>query len=156
MSSDIPEEIKQKLVAAGEAAGRAAAAMNIEDARKALDETAAAYASVTEGAPAPAAEEAADENDLGVMGAADTPQVPVKATGEEGQDGMGDAGELKKLPDEGDKHFAWRQADREGDEPLQAEGGGKKKKRRGGKSQRVWKKNKKGGRQTKKRRNMRR
>ena len=79
------------------------------------------------------------------------PQVPEEEV-KEGQEGMGEDGELKQLTGEGPTHFAWRQADREGVEPLQAEGGGKKKKRRGGKSQRAWKKNKKGGRQSKKRR----
>jgi hypothetical protein len=66
-------------------------------------------------------------------------------------DGMGDDGELIQGEGEGEKHFAWRQNGREGEEPSKAEGG-KKKKRRGGKSHRIWKKNKKGGRQSKKRR----
>ena len=74
-----------------------------------------------------------------------------EATTEPPADGMGDDGELIQGEGEGEKHFAWRQNDREGEEPLKAEGG-KKKKKRGGKSHRIWKKNKKGGRQSKKRR----
>ena len=154
MSSDIPEEIKQKLVAAGEAAGRAAAAMNIEDAKNALVETAAAYASVTESAPAPAADkeapegaaEGVEENQENSPGLSDD-NADTQTT-EKQKDFRKKSAEVAAMPDGSEKDAA--QAE------LDELTGGKKKKRRGGKSQRVWKKNKKGGRQTKKRRNMRR
>ena len=41
------------------------------------------------------------------------PQVPEEEV-KEGQEGMGEDGELKQLTGEGPTHFAWRQADREG------------------------------------------
>ena len=151
MSSDIPEEIKQKLVAAGEAAGRAAAAIKIEDAKKALDETAAAYASVTEGAPAPAAEAAGEEEKED-----DVDQGEVAVDEDEDEAAAKERDRMERWKGS-PAYKGWESKGSEGDAPKMPDdfmfgGGKKKKKRRGGKSQRKWKKMKKGGRQSKKRR----
>lgn len=164
MSDAIPEEIKQKLVAAGEAAGRAANAMTIEDAKTALEATAAAYASVAGDEAAQedgvAQEEVADE----VKGADNSNPMaedevkgatPAESTKETREAEIGKPAKGMRLTDDAkayiesgeNKPMSFFEKD-----PYDVDGGGKKKKKRGGKSQRSWKKNKRGGRQSKKRR----
>jgi len=152
MESNIPEGIKQKLVAAGEAAGRAAAAITIDEAKTALDETAAAYASVAGDVSPPAAqEEEVDEEEKREDEAA-----PVATAMPEGITDAERAVRQKTIddmPQTNDTEVAAVEAAHKllNETPTKSSGG-KKKKRRGGKSHRIWKKNKKGGRQSKKRR----